>query len=172
MPSQGSLEEGYWTSRNLPWSAGAADLRGRQLGGGGGGRAGGGQGSSSGGGRRSAATPPAPQRSDWRLPRINGPIHRPVSDRIKTKGSSGAVYRPRQSMQGSATALGDCGTPTPPLAVHDPEVEATSLEKGQEPVGSVQGDKTLSESPAAPEGICPSVRPSFIHEVPSVQISL
>jgi hypothetical protein len=127
MPSQGSLEEGYWTSRNLPWSAGAADPCGRQQGCGGG--AGGGQGSSGGDGRRSAASPLALQRSDWRLPRINGPIHRPVTDRVRTKGSSGAYYRPQQSLQSSAIALGASGTPTSPLAVHDPEVEATSLER-------------------------------------------
>jgi hypothetical protein len=83
MPSEGSLEEGFWTTRNSPWSAGVQDRRSSHGGGGGGG----GRQASHGGFRQTPARAP-PGRADWRLPRINGLIHRPVAARLATKGST------------------------------------------------------------------------------------
>jgi hypothetical protein len=45
LPSQDSLEDGFWTTRNLPWSSGSPDPRGRFSGNGGGGAGNGGGGS-------------------------------------------------------------------------------------------------------------------------------
>jgi hypothetical protein len=105
--SSGSGRGGFWTTRNVQWSLGRLDPKG--------GGSAGGEGSSGGGhgGRQFAATAAIPPPSDWRLPRIEGPVHVPVASRIATRGAVGTFSvvdltftGSRQNQPRAETALG------------------------------------------------------------------
>jgi hypothetical protein len=143
MPSEDNLEEGSWTTRNTPWSAGVQDRRGTQGGGDGGG---GGRQASHGGFRQTPVRAPL-GRPDWRLPRINDPIHRPVVARLATKGNTVragpalTVQRPNRE-----TASKAVGHPEVSLAVHDPETVVPTLVEGggrrrKKQIGTIQSLK-------------------------------
>jgi hypothetical protein len=147
MPSEGSLEEGFWTTRNSPWSAGVQDRRGSHGGGGGG------------GGRQasqvrqtSARTPPG--RTDWRLPKINGPIHRPVAARLATKGSTEKAGPSLTTQQPNReTASEAMGHPQASFAVHDPVLVDATLVKESAQAEKVEKDIPVSDKVADPKAV-------------------
>jgi hypothetical protein len=133
LPSDDSLEEGFWTSRSTPWQSGCEDRRGEQ--------GGGGSGHGYRDNHRQLASSPVTARSNWRLPALAGPVYRPVSDRIGTNmrpevaGPSSAA--PGQQAAESEIAFVAAGAPPKAtLAVHDPNVAPAASEKGKE-VGEV-----------------------------------
>jgi hypothetical protein len=118
-PNQDSPEEGFWTSRSTSWSLGRPDRRG-------GGGGGGGGGTQRAAGVRVRCVSRAgqgghPLPSDWRLPRINGPVHVPVATRLSTAvppGDQGPLRLvSRQDQLGEATTFPMNGVPAVSVVV-------------------------------------------------------
>jgi uncharacterized membrane protein YgcG len=144
-PSQGSFEGGFWTSRNEKWSLGREDRRGGNLQGGGGSPGGGGGRSHGGGGAghgQSRVGLSGP--SNWRLPRVSGPVHVQMKERL---GGGTSQIMSGQNRHGDGTAFGAVGNPEASIAVHPRE---DVLAKGKEAVDPLGADGCQMVSSNAP----------------------
>jgi hypothetical protein len=165
MPSEDSLEEGFWTTRNSPWSAGVQDRRGLHAGGRGGGRQ-----ASHGGFRQTPARAP-PGRVDWWLPRINGPIHRPIAAWLATNGIAEKVGPALTTQQPNRETTSEVvGHPEASFAVHDPEMVEATLVEGRAQAEKADRENSVSEKVVDPKVVGTAAQPSPNHAATPVQI--